>query len=193
MVVRHAARLDRAQEARRALLTGPEFLLRLAVDERRPALFDSDLVAAFERDAEISRSGHVFAVRAEAFGDLVITHVLLEKVEAQRHGVATVTRPRAPGVVVVNDDDDRHAVFRSGFEFHDRVADAGVARDADYGRPFVRGLRADAVLHRHRGAEGVTDIGPDRAVLIRPVQNLARTVAAQPAAHVSGDAIPAGD
>src|SRR5262245_20811144 len=140
MVVRHTARLDRAQEARRVLLTGPEFLLRLAVDERRPALFESDLVAAFERDAEISRSGHILAVRAEAFGDLVITHVLLKKVEAQRHGVAAVTRPRAPGVVVVYDHYHRHAVFRGRLEFHDRVADASVCWYGGYRRCIIRCL-----------------------------------------------------
>src|SRR5262245_3469037 len=193
MVIRHAPRLDRAEKTRRVLLTGPEFLPRLAVDERRPALFDGDLVTAFERRAEVSRLGHVLAVRAEAFGDLVITHVFLEQVEAQGHGVATVARPRAPGVVVVNDHDHRHAVFRSGLEFHDRVADARVARDADHRGAFVRGLYAYAVLHRHRRAERVADIRSDRAVLIGAVQNLARPIAAQPAAHIPGDAIPAGD
>src|SRR5262245_7836849 len=193
MVIRHAPRLDRAEKTRRVLLTGPEFLPRLAVDERRPALFDGDLVTAFERRAKVSRLGHVLAVRAEAFGDLVITHVFLEQVEAQRHGVATVARPRAPGVVVVYDHDHRHAVFRSGLEFHDRVADARVARDADHRGAFVRGLYAYAVLHRHRRAERVADIRPDRAVLIGAVQNLARPISTQPAAHIPGDAIPAGD
>src|SRR5262249_58681605 len=193
MGIRHTPGFDRPEEARRVLLTGPEFLLRLAVDERRPALFDGDLVTAFERRAEVSRLGHVLAVRAEAFGDLVITHVLLEQVEAQRHGVAAVARPRAPGVVVVYDHYHRHAVFRGRLEFHDRVADARVARDADHRSAFVRGLHADAVLHRHRRAEGVADVGADRAVLIRAVQNLAPTVSAQPAANVPGDAVPAGD
>src|SRR5215475_5583928 len=191
VVVRHATGFDSAEEAGRVLLTRPEFLLRLAIDERRPALFDGDLVTAFERGAEVSRLGHVLAMRAEAFGDLVITHVLLEQVEAQRHWIAGVARPRAPGVVVVNDHDHRHAVFRGGLELHNRVANARVARNADRRSPFVRGLYADAVLNSHGSAERVTDVGTDRAVLIRAVQNLARTVAAQPAAHVSGDAIPA--
>src|SRR5262252_657191 len=193
MVIRHAPGFDSAEEARRVLLTSPEFLFRLAVDERRPALLGGDLVTAFERRAEVSRLGDVLAVRAEAFGDLVITHVFLEQVEAQRHGAAAVARPRAPGVVVVNNDDDRQAIFRSGLEFHDRVADARVARDADHRGAFVRGLYADAVLHRHRRAERVPDVGADRAVLIGAVQNLARTVSAQPAAHIPGDAVPSRD
>src|SRR5215475_11901749 len=193
MVIRHAPRLDRAEESRRELLTGPEFLLRLAIDERMPALFYGDLITAFERRAKVSRLGHVLTVRAEAFGDLVITHVFLEQVEAQRHGAAAVARPCAPGVVVVNNDDDRHAIFRSGLEFHDRVADARVAGDADHRSAFIRGLYADAVLHGHRRAERVADVWADRAVLIRAVQNLARTVSAQPAANVPGDAVPAGD
>src|SRR5262245_5343062 len=193
VVVRHAPGFDSAEEARRVLLAGPEFFLGLAVDERRPTLFGGDLVTAFERRAEVSRLGHVLAVRAEAFGDLVITHVFLEQVEAQRHGAAGVARPRAPGVVVVDDDDNRQPVFRSGLEFHDRVADARVACDADHRGAFVRGLYADTVLHRHRSAERVSDVGADRAVLIRAVQNLTRTVSAQPAANIPGDAVPAGD
>src|SRR5262245_33626122 len=86
VVVGHAPGFDSPEEARRVLLAGPEFLLRLAVDERRPALFGRDLVTAFERRAEVSRLCHVLSMRAQAFGDLVITYVLLEQVEAQRHG-----------------------------------------------------------------------------------------------------------
>src|SRR5262249_1435222 len=180
MVIRHAPRLDRAEESRRELLTGPEFLLRLAVDERRPALFDDDLVTAFERRAKVSRLGHVLAVRAEAFGDLVITHVFLEQVEAQRHGAAAVARPCPPGVVVVTNADVGPAFFRRGLDFNDGVADARVAVDAVPRSAFIRGLSADAVLHGHRRAERVADVWADRAVLIRAVQNLARTVSAQP-------------
>src|SRR5688572_25825915 len=174
VIIRHAPRFDRPQETRWVLLPRPEFFLRLAIDERRPALFGGDQVTAFERGAEISRLSNVLAVRAQAFRDLVITHILLEQVQTQRHGVAAVACPRAPGVVVIHDHNYRHAIFRRGFQLHDRVTDAGVARDADHRRAFVRGLNADAVPHRRRRAESVTDVRPDRSVLIRAVQNLAR-------------------
>src|SRR5215470_14788654 len=60
MVIRHAARLDSAQEPGRELLSNPEFLFCLAVDDRRAAFFDRDLVAALKRRAKISGFGDVF-------------------------------------------------------------------------------------------------------------------------------------
>src|SRR5262249_49284041 len=73
------------------------------------------------------------------------------------------------------------------------VAEPRAAGDAVPGGALDRGLSPAAVRPRHRRAERVADVRADRAVLIRAVQNLARTVSAQPAANVPGDAVPAGD
>src|SRR5439155_11748843 len=101
VVVRHTARLDRAQKTWLVLLFDPKFFLRLAVDQRGAALFDSQLVAAFQRSFEIARLGHVFAVRAQTFSDFVIADVLLKQMQAHGHRAAAVARPSAPSVVVV--------------------------------------------------------------------------------------------
>ena len=76
-------------------------------------------------------------------------------------------------------------------DLHGRVAEARVAGDADDRMPLIRRLRSDAVLHRRRDADRVADIRTDGAVLVSAVHDLAGPIAAQPAAHVAGDAVAA--
>ncbi len=136
VVVRHTTWLNRSEKSGFVLLFDPEFFLRLTVDERRSAFFDSNLVTSFERGAKIFRLGHIFAVRAEPLGYFVVTDVFLEEMQAHRNRVAAIARPRPPGVVVVNDDDHRHPVLRGGLKFHYRVADARIACHAITGAPL---------------------------------------------------------
>lgn len=112
MIIRHAAGFDGADEPRGVLLSDPELLFGLAIDHRRSALFDSDLVASFEGRREILGLRHIFAVCSEGFPHLVIANIFLEEMQAQCDRVSAVASPGAPGIVVVYDDDDRHSVFR---------------------------------------------------------------------------------
>ena len=99
----------------------------------------------------------------------------------------------SPGVVVVDDHDGRDPVLRQGLELHAGVAHAGVAGDAEHRRPAVGLLGTDAVHHRGSGADRVTDIRSDGAVLVGAVQDLAGPVGAKPAPGVAGDAVAARD
>ena len=78
VIVRHTSGFDFTQGTRRVLLSDPEFFLGLAINNRRPALFYSDLIAPLERGAKILGLGYVFTVRAKSFTDFVVSEVFLE-------------------------------------------------------------------------------------------------------------------
>lgn len=88
-------------------------LLRLAVDDRWAALLRRDLVAAFQRRAEIFRLRHILTVRAESFADLVVAHVLLEQIQAHRDPAAAIAQPSIPSVVVADDHSQTRVVQRA--------------------------------------------------------------------------------
>ena len=85
----------------------------------------------------------------------------------------------------------RQPVLRHRVDLHQRVADAGVAGDADNRMSLVRRLHARPELHAGGDANRVGDIRADRAVLIGAVHDLSRPVAAQRAARVACDSVSA--
>ena len=112
--------------------------------------------------------------------------------ERQRERLSGGLNPRAPGIVVVDDHDDRQAILRQGVDLHERIPDTAVARGAHDGVAAVSRLSPCSLLYGRRHADGVTDVGPDGTILIRPVHDLSRPVTAKLAPDVAGKAESSG-
>src|SRR6185369_11876250 len=106
VVVRQAAGLDLAEEARCVLALDPELLPALAVDDHRQAIAAGDLPGAGERRAQFLGTGDVLAAPAEGLGHAVIAQILLEKMDGRAVRVLGLRIPGAPAVVVIEDHDD---------------------------------------------------------------------------------------
>ena len=66
--------------AGRIMLRRREFFQRLHVDDGRKTFFGSGLIAAFQCFAQLLRRLHIFAARAQAFGQFVVAQVFLEQI-----------------------------------------------------------------------------------------------------------------
>src|SRR4030095_7768367 len=130
MIIRHAPRLYLARASGRVLVSEPEFLFRLAVDHRRPAFLDRNVVASLQGGAEILRPCHVLAVCAERFPNFVVPEILLEQMDGHRLAVASVSGPGTPRVVIVDDHDHRQPVLAQGIHLHRSVTEPGISRNA---------------------------------------------------------------
>jgi hypothetical protein len=64
MIVRHTTRLDLSETAGRVLISQPKLFLSLAVDHRRPTLFDGNVIRSLQSTLEVFRLGYVLAVSA---------------------------------------------------------------------------------------------------------------------------------
>src|SRR5262245_58675889 len=86
MEIRHAPRLNLAEEARRKLLPYPEFFSSLAVDSCRPAFLECHGVSELKRRTKLTRLRYVFRMCTECFADLVIADIFLKEMRCERCG-----------------------------------------------------------------------------------------------------------
>ena len=103
------------------------------------------------------------------------------RVAATTAGPAT---PDAPCIVVVNHDHGWNAVLGQRFDLHAGIGEARVARNRQYRRTLVRGLRTDALLDSGTDPDRVTDIGSNGSVLVGAVADLARSKRSDATARV---------
>src|SRR5262249_46366130 len=167
---------------RRKRLTRREFFRGLTVDDRGHPLLRRGVVAAFQRRGELGRGPHVLPPGTQRLGNLLVAQVLLEQINVPAaRGVAQVED--APGIVVVDEHDGRDPVLGHRLHLHDRITAPGITRETEHGRALIRLLGTDTQLRRHPDAQQVTEVGPDRQVLVLDVVELPRAVRPEPPPH----------